>query len=295
MQADWEDQRSFLAVLESGSLSAAARQLGVAQPTVRSRIERLERSLGAVLFTRSANGLAPTAQARALGQHARAMAMASDAFVRAASASVDAIAGTVRLSVSEFVGVEVLPPMLAPLRARHPDLSIEISLSNAPADLLGQEVDIAVRMHPPRQEALVARRIGAIPLCLFAHRDYVTRHGRPESLEALSDFDLIGPDRSIADLSLLGRLGPAMERAAFAIRTDSHPAQFAAIRAGLGIGVVQRPLGLRTADLVPILPAFVAHEMESWIVMHEDLRRVPRIRALFNHLVAEFTRYARQE
>src|SRR5690606_4524600 len=146
----WDDQRAFLAVIEEGSLSGAARRLGVAQPTVRARIEALERTLGTVLFTRSVNGLAPTEQARALADPARAMARASEAFVRAAAAPPGEIAGTVRVSVSDFVGVEVLPPMLASLREAHPRIVIEMSLSNALADLLEQEVDLAVRMHPPR-------------------------------------------------------------------------------------------------------------------------------------------------
>ncbi len=153
----WDDQRIFLAVLEEGSLSAAARRLGLSHPTVRSRIEALERALGAVLFTRSVNGLTPTETAQALRAPARAMAMASDLFVRQASGAGGAVAGTVRISVPEFMGVEVVPSMLARLRQAHPGIRIELSLSNAPADLLAQEVDVAVRAVTPKQEALVAR------------------------------------------------------------------------------------------------------------------------------------------
>lgn len=168
---DWDDQRAFLLVLETGSLSAAARRLGVAQPTVRARIEALEYALRTVLFTRSARGLVPTEQARALGTSARAMARASDAFVRAASATPGEVAGVVRLSVPEFVGIEVLPPMLGRLRQQHPGLIVELALSNALANLMEQEVDVAVRMSPPRQEALVAKKVASIPLGLFAHLD----------------------------------------------------------------------------------------------------------------------------
>jgi DNA-binding transcriptional LysR family regulator len=285
---DWDDQRAFLAVLETGSLSAAARRLGVAQPTVRHRIEALERAVGAALFTRSAGGLVPTEGARALGRHARAMALASEAFMRAASAPPGEVAGTVRLSVSEFVGIEVLPPMLARLRARHPALAVEVHLSDAPADLPDQEADVAIRMHPPRQGPLVARKVGAIPLGFFAHRDYVERRGAPASLAELAAHDLIGPDRRRADLDLAAALHPALTRSAFAIRIDSHPAQLAAVRAGLGIGVVQRPAGLADPLLEPILPDFVLAEMETWVVAHEDLRRLPRVRAAFEHFASEF-------
>ncbi|MBL3674000.1 LysR family transcriptional regulator [Paracoccus sp. KCTC 42845] len=94
--------------MEEGSLSAAVRRLGMAQPTVRARVEALEHALGMILFTRSFQGLLPTEQARALHEHVRAMAHASDAFLRAAAAPASEIAGVVRLSVSEFMGLEGL-------------------------------------------------------------------------------------------------------------------------------------------------------------------------------------------
>ena len=285
----WDDQRAFLAVLEEGSLSGAARHMGVAQPTVRARIEAMERALGTVLFTRSANGLVPTEQARALGEFARSMARASGAFVRAASASQGEAAGVVRLSVSEFVGVEVLPPMLAGLRGRHPGLVVEVALSNAAADLLEQEVDIAVRMHPSRQAALVARKVGAIPLGLFAHADYLARRGRPETPGDLLTHDLIGSDRARADIQLASTLHPDLSRERFVVRTDSHPAQLAAARAGLGIAVVQRPVGLADPFLRPVLPAVTVASLDTWIVTHENLRGLPRVRAVFDHLVEAFT------
>lgn len=289
----WDDQRAFLAVIEEGSLSAAARRLGVAQPTVRARVEALENALGTLLFTRSVNGLAPTEQARELADQARAMARASEAFVRAASAPPGEIAGSVRLSVAEFVGIEVLPSMLSKLRQTHPRIVAEISLSNAPADLLEQEVDMAVRMHPPRQGSLLAKKVGAIPLGLFAHRDYLARKGTPETLEDLAGHDVIGSDRARADLMMASAFHPTLVRERFAARTDSHPAQLALIRAGLGIGVVHRPVGHADPLLRPVLPQVTVAMLDTWIVTHEDLRDVPRVRAVFDHLVTEFSRYIR--
>lgn len=289
----WDDQRAFLAVLEAGSLSAAARWLGVAQPTVRARVEALERALGTVLFTRSANGLVPTEQARALGESARAMARASDAFVRAASSPPGEVAGTVRLSVSDFVGIEVLPSMLSGLRQRYPGLVVEVSLSNASADLLDQEVDVAVRMHPPRHEALVARKVASIALGFFAHADYLARRGVPQAVVDLAAHDLIGPDRARGDLQLAASLHPGIRRERFVFRTDSHPAQLAAARAGLGIAVVQRPVGLADPVLRPVLPELVVASLDTWIVTHENLRRLPRVRAMFDHLAEAFARFVR--
>lgn len=287
----WDDQRIFLAVLEEGSLSAAARRLGLSHPTVRSRIEALERELGTVLFTRSVNGLTPTETAETLRGPARAMAMASELFVRQASAPDGEVSGTVRISVPEFMGIEVIPAMLARLGEEHPAIRIELSLSNAPADLLAQEVDVAVRTVAPKQEALVARKVASIPLGMFASRVYVARRGAPSSLAELGErHAVIGPDRNRSDLALVERLGGAVARERLTLRTDSHPAQLAAARAGVGIAVAQIPVGERDPDLVRILPDLEIATIDTWIVTHENLARVARVRAVFDSLVASFTR-----
>ncbi|MFT3779160.1 MAG: LysR family transcriptional regulator [Ottowia sp.] len=284
----WDDQRIFLAVLETGSLSAAARKLGVTHPTVRARIEALERALGAVLFTRSVHGLAPTETAQALRETARTMAMASDMFVRVASGGMHEISGTVRLSVPEIMGVEVVPPILAALHGKHPALSVELSLSNAQADILAHEVDLAVRTVTPRQEALVARKVASIPLGFFASADYVARRGSPQTLADLDAHALIGPDRSRSDLAAMETLGLSLAASRFALRTDSHVAQLAAARAGLGIAVCQVPLGERDPRLVRQIPELTPFAVETWIVTHENLARVPRVRAVFDALVEGF-------
>lgn len=284
----WDDQRAFLAVLEEGSLSGAARRLGLSHATVRSRIEALEAALGTALFTRSVNGLTPTDGARALYEPARRMALASQHFVRQAAAPPGQAAGIVRLSVPEFMGVEVVPPMLADLRAAYPAIHVELVLSNAPADLSVQEADVAVRMMPPEQGGLVARKVAAIPLGFFASRGYLERRGLPRTLGDLAVHDLIGPDRHRNDLALADGLGPAFPRDRLVIRTDSHPAQLAAARAGLGIAVVQVPVGERDPGLRRILPDIVVATLDAWIVTHENLRRVPRIRAVFDTLAASF-------
>lgn len=192
----WDDHRIFLAVLEGGSLAGAARALGVSHPTVRSRIESLEKALGTVLFTRSVNGLAPTEAAEALREAARTMANAADLFRRQASAPDGEIAGSVRLSVPEIMGVETIPAMLQPLLETYPRLHVELALSNAQADVLAHEVDIAVRTVTPSQGSLIARRIARHPLGLFASPAYIARNGMPTSIADLSRHTLIGPDRT---------------------------------------------------------------------------------------------------
>ena len=293
LPVDWNDQRAFLAVLEGGSLSAGARALGLSQPTVRSRIEALEQALGKVLFTRSAQGLLPTDVARALGDHARAMAHASDAFLRAASTPPGEVAGVVRIAAGEFVGAEVLPPMLAGLRARYPDLSVELMLSNDTANITEQEADLAVRMYAPTGDTLVQRKAGETTLRFFAHPDYLARRGMPAELADLVHHDLIGPDRAQLYRQLVDGMFPPELLARIVVRTDSHTAQVGAARAGLGIAAVHQPIGLADPALVPVLPDFVLRRLPFYVVTHRDLRHVPRISAAFEHLASEFARYAR--
>ncbi|MFG1464134.1 LysR family transcriptional regulator [Xanthobacter sp. DSM 24535] len=289
--ADWENQRAFLAVLEHGSLSAAARALGVAQPTVRRRLEALERSIGQTLFTRSPSGLLPTESARALGPHARAMAIAAEAFTRTASADAGALAGTVRITASDMVGAQVLPAILADLLAHHPRLRIETHLSNRNQDLLHQEADIAVRMVRPGQGALVVKHVGAVKLGMFAAPAYLERAGVPRDLADLSRFAIIGPDRDVDDLRTLAALKGAPPAQTLAYRTDSHLAQLEAIRAGAGIGFCQVALAARAPVLTRVLAESFDMSLETFVAMHEDLRQVRRVRVTFDHLVRALSAY----
>ncbi|MBD9626322.1 LysR family transcriptional regulator [Ensifer sp. ENS06] len=290
----WDDQRIFLAVLQSGSLAGAARSLGISHPTARARIAALEGALGTTLFTRSVNGLSPTDHALELGAAVRTMAAASDLFIRQAAAPAGALSGIVRLSASDFMAIEVLPPILTRLRASHPGVRIELVASNRVADLLVREVDIAIRNTPPVQAALVAQKLPALPLGLFASKGYLAARGVPKNLEDLADHDLIGPDRNSRELALADALGPTVTRTNFVLRTDSHPVVAAAVRAGIGIGVMQTPAASLDPSLRHVLPGFVAAQLNTWVVTHEDMRELPRIRAVFDALVAGISVYSDQ-
>jgi DNA-binding transcriptional LysR family regulator len=285
---EWELYRAFLGVLREGSLSGAARALGVAQPTVGRHVAALEAALGLVLFTRSQTGLLPTEAAHALRMHAEAMESTAAALERTASGlrdGVEAAAGTVRISVSDVIGVEVMPAIVADLTRRHPALKVELVLSNRVHDLLQREADIAVRMTAPRQEQLVARRVGAIELGLHAHPDYLARRGTPASLADLDAHAVIGYDRPTPFVRQAAKALPGYARERFAVRTDSDVAQLALIRAGAGIGVCQVPLAARAPALVRVLPDAFAFRLDTWVTMHEDLRASPRCRVAFDALV----------
>lgn len=293
-EPSWSHYRSFLAVLQEGSLSGAARVLGMTQPTLGRQIAELEEALGTALFIRSQRGLVATDAARDIAPHAEAMAAASRAMVRSASGGTSDAAGTVRITASEIVGAEVLPPMLTSFRRRHPAVGIELSLSNRVEDLLRGEADIAVRMVRPGQQALVARRIGNVALGLYAHRSYIAAAGVPSTrAAALSAHTLIGFDRETPFLrELQERLG--ITRDNFALRTDSDLAQLAAVRAGFGIGFIQHGIARRDPNLVSVLAGEIGMSLEVWLVLHEDLRASHRLRLAMDHLTAELTAYVTQ-
>ncbi|HLI67747.1 MAG TPA: LysR family transcriptional regulator [Caulobacteraceae bacterium] len=291
MVPDWSLYRAFLAVIDAGSLSGAARQLGLTQPTVGRQIEALEQTLGGLaLFTRSPSGLRPTDAALALRPHAEAMAAAAEALLRTASGAADEARGLVRVTTSHVMGAEVLPEILAGFHEAHPEIAIELVLSDRQEDLLRRDADIAVRMARPTQGALTARRIGSVPVGLFAHRRYLQRHGEPTSLDQ-AGASAIGFDRNVEMLSALQALDIHLDREMFALRTDSDVAQMAALRAGFGVGACQFGIARRDPNLVPVLRDSFRFDLECWVAMHEDLRATLRMRLMFDALAAGLADY----
>jgi DNA-binding transcriptional LysR family regulator len=282
----WDLIAAYLAVRRHGSLSAAARALRLSQPTVRRQIEALEVHLGTKLFTRDPGGLTPSEAHDRLMAHAVAMESAAMAFARAATSDDGSDAspgGVVRLSCPDMFGVEVLPPILAGLHARAPNLTVELALGNQIDDLLRRDADIAVRLAQPTQAALVAKRIAPVTLGLYAapgpladelrRLDYAT-------LAATAPF--IGDDRSGAIQAGFQSLGRDPPRR-IALAADSDLAQLSAIRAGIGFGVCQDRIASR-CGLVRLAPE-VSLGIDAFVVTHEDLRHSPRIRMVFDHLV----------
>lgn len=287
----WDLLHTFLGVLREGSLSGAARALGLTQPTVGRHVAALEQALGQPLFTRSPTGLLATEAALALRGHAEQMEAAAAALQRAATARGSEVRGTVRVTASEIIGAEVLAGVFAALREAHPGLVLELALSNQLQDLLRREADIAVRMTPPEQGQLIARRIGSIELGLHARTDYLDRHGRPATLAELQGHTLIGFD-TVTPFIRAGskRLG-GISRDSFALRSDSDLAQLALVRAGAGIGTCQVALARRAPVLERVLADQFAWPLETWVAMHEDLRQNTPCRVVFEALVDGLTRH----
>jgi DNA-binding transcriptional LysR family regulator len=280
----WELLRTFLEVIRDGSLSGAARRLGLTQPTAGRHIDALEAQLGLPLFTRSPQGLIPTSAALDLVPHAEQMAAAAAALQRAASGEAATDRGTVRITASEIMGCEILPAILARFRRKHPLIELELTLSNRNQDLLRRDADIAVRMNRPTQKALLTRRLGKTMIGLYAHRDYLATFGTPKSIADLSGHCLIGFDRDDRSFRSVGSLASPVMREQFGFRCDSDPAQFAALCAGVGIGGCQQLLALPRPELVPVLPKDVQFSLEVWLAMHENLKATRRVRLLFEYL-----------
>lgn len=288
---DWTLVRSFLEVLRRGSLSAAARATGLTQPTIGRHIDLFEDALGVALFTRSSGGLIATDAAQALRPHAEAMEVSMAALVRAAAIGGDATTprGTVRITASEIMGATVLPAILADIRFTFPEIILELALNNRSDDLLRRDADVAVRMVRPTQEGLVAKKIGAVALRLFAHRRYLDRFGTPDSIETLTEHHLIGFDRDdFSARSVAAGILP-ISRDVFSFRCDNDIAQLAAIQAGLGIGVMQETIAKRNPDIVAVMADQIKFKLDLWLAVHEGQRDQPAIRAVFDGLAAGLT------
>ncbi|WP_115717907.1 LysR family transcriptional regulator [Gallaecimonas mangrovi] len=280
----WEWYRSFLAVMQHGSLSAAARELGSTQPTLGRHITALERQLGKVLFTRAQGGLIASQEAKALLPFAEQMASSAKALHRLASSQGSHIEGVVRITASDIVGVELLPPILAKLSNRYPALQLELDLSDKAQDLLHRQADIAVRMFRPTQQQLIARKVGMLALGLYASPAYLAHKTLPTAMADLTSHGLIGFDHTSAFIRDASKqlAVSEFERRRFALATDSNVAQLAMIKAGLGIGFCQDVIAKRYA-LCPVLPE-IRLNLEAWLVMHEDLKHSKACQAVFSAL-----------
>jgi DNA-binding transcriptional LysR family regulator len=281
---DWTLLRSFLAVVENGSLSAAAKGIGATQPTLSRHIRELETALGVILFTRSAQGLDPTKAALGLIDDARAMGAAAEALNLKAQGRSQHLFGTVRITASVIVANLMLPPMLAALRQAEPSIQIEIVASDTNQNLLRRDADIAIRMADPTQNSLIARKLGDTPMGLFATRSYFDRRGRIASKDDLKNYDLIGLDRSDFLLRGFARYGINLTREEFALRTDDGLLTWNLLLAGGGVGVAQVILAQRHSELEQVGAGIDLGALPVWLVMSEEVRSNARIRRVADFL-----------
>jgi DNA-binding transcriptional LysR family regulator len=290
-EPDWALWRSFSAVVANGSLSAAARELGISQPTVGRHIETLEADLGLALFERSLTGLKPNSTALRLYEPvSQAQSALAEAAIMAEGAQAD-YGGTVRVTASGIISNYVLPELLVPIRERYPAIALEIVPSDSAENLLLREADIAIRMFRPTQLELVTRHLGDLPIVPAAHRRYLDRRGMPQAIADLYGHDLIGFDRSDAIIAHAQRLGLPLRRDHFPLRSDDQCHLWELMRAGLGIGFAQEKLVQRTPGMVALPLDLKIPTLEVWLTTHRELFTSHRIRAIYDALAEGLVSY----
>lgn len=281
---DWTLIRSFLAVADTGSLSAAARETGQSQPTLGRHIRTLEAQAGGPLFERHARGFSLSALGQALRPGAEAMQEGARAVAMAAAGQDDREAGPVRITASVFVSVLLLPRIIADIRARYREIEIDLVSSDRTENLLFHEADIALRMYRPEQLDMITRRLGDLELGLYGAPAYLSRRGTPASFEDVLDHDFIGYDRDDRLIRGFREAGLEVSRESFPIRTDDQVAYWELVCAGAGLGIGQVAVGDQDARVIRILPDAPMPTLPVWLTAHESLRHTPRVARVWDAL-----------
>jgi DNA-binding transcriptional LysR family regulator len=281
---DWALVKSFLAVLDAGSLMGAARRLGAQQPTLSRHIAELEAQLGAPLFERTGRGATPTAMALAIADSARQMEASADALQRRLVAQREATQGSVRITASQVVAAYLLPPVLVALQQEEPGIQIELVASNQLSNLLRREADIAVRMVRPEQASLVARKLGEVPIVAVAHTGYLARAGTPQRPEDLAQHRLIGYDSDDTIERGFARFGVPLPPGAFVLRTDDQIAYGRLLAAGAGIGFVAAYNLRHWPGVVQILPDLDIPPLPCWLAVHREIQASQVVRRTYDFL-----------
>jgi len=281
---DWALVRSFVAVLEAGSLMGAARKLGAQQPTLSRHIAELEAQLGAPLFERTGRGVTPTQAGLAIADAARAMEASADCVARSVEQRTNVVAGTVRIAASYVAAAYLLPPILVALRDAEPGLSVEIASSDGLSNLLRREADIAVRMVRPVQSSLVTRKLADIPIVACAHRGYLKRAGTPRTPDDLAKHRLVGYDLDATIVRGFAAMGAPVTREHFAVRTDDTVAYGRLVAAGAGIGFLAAYNLKHLPGVVQVLPTLAIPPLPCWLAVHREIRGNRRVRRVFDFL-----------
>ena len=287
---DWDDMRFFLAVARAGSLSAASRALGVAQPTVGRRVGAFERSLGSKLLVATPTGqqLSPTGER--LLAHAEQMERAALAAERVASGRDSGLSGRLVITASEWMIRSVLGPLVAPFVAAHPALELELFAEARHLSLLRRECDLAIRPSPFEQAEVVQRKLGTLGFALYASDAYLSRHGAPDFGRQCEGHTLIAMSASLTRIPDVAWLPQIASRARVVVRTNGREPMATLAAAGVGITCLPRVVGDATLGLRVLRAPVPAPERTLWLGVHRDARSVPRVRACIQFLSEDMRR-----
>jgi len=281
---DWNQLRAFLETAETGSLSAAARKLGLTQPTLSRQVAAIELSMGVTLFERVGKAMVLTPTGLDLLEHARAMGTAAEALSLAATGRSQAVGGVVSVSASDAVAAHLLPPLVRQLRQQEPGIAIDVISTNALSDLQRREADIAIRHVKPEQPDLIARLIREGAASFYASQEWVKVHGHPRTGEEAAHLPFVGSDRSGRFLGYLRQHGLPLSEANFSCYADHSVAHWALVRQGMGIGAMMDEIALDTPGIVRVLDEVPPVRFPIWLVTHRELRTSRRIRVVFEAL-----------
>jgi DNA-binding transcriptional LysR family regulator len=282
---DWNQLKAFLETAETGSLSAAARKLGLTQPTLSRQVAAIERRMGVTLFERVGKAMALTTTGLDLLEHARAMGTSAEALLLAATGRSQAVDGVVSVSATDVVAAHLLPPLVRQLHEKEPGIAIEVISSNALSDILRREADIAIRHVKPEQPDLIARFIREAEANFYASEDWVKVHGHPRDAEAAAHLPFVGSDRSGQFLAYMRQHGLPLSEANFSCYCDHSMAHWALVRQGMGIGAMMDEIARDTPGIVRVLDDVPPVRFPIWLVTHRELRTSRRIRVVFEALV----------
>lgn len=286
---DWNWIRAFLATVERGSLSAAARELGLTQPTLSRQIAALERDLGLTLFERVGKSLVLTHTGRELLEEVRTMGVAADRLAIIASGQSQSLEGIVRISASDAFAAYLLPDMLARLHAVSPGIRIEVISANDISDLMRREADIAIRHVQPEPVGLISRLCHHDIADLYATSDYLDRLGRPRSARDLAHARFIGFSGPNDLIERLNQRGVPVTEDNFLWKANSAVAAWEMARKGLGICIMVDRVANRTLGMERVLADFEPIPVSTWVVTHRELHTSRRIRLVFDLLAEELS------
>ena len=287
IQFDWNRARAFFVTAEEGSLSAAARALGMTQPTLGRQVSALEEELGVTLFERAGRGLELTPSGMDLVEHVRAMADAANQLSLTATGQSESLEGNVCITATDVMAGFVLPAIIKKLRRIEPGIEIELIATNSSSDLKRREADIAIRAFRPTQPDLIARKIGDVTAQLYATPDYLDELGNPSTPEQFSNADFVGFDRSDLVINAMSERGFKLTQKNFPVTTESHLVHWELVKQGVAIGIMPLEMGDAEPQVKRVLPNMEPFKAETWLVAHRELRTSRRIRTVFDFLAAE--------
>ncbi|WP_026016953.1 LysR family transcriptional regulator [Catenovulum agarivorans] len=287
---DWNHIRSFLATAEEGSLSAAAKALGLTQPTLSRQIYALEAELKLMLFERVGQRLVLTESGVELLQHARSMGDEALKFSLAVTGQSQQLEGRVTLSVSELTATYVLPKILRTIRQLEPGIRIEVVVTNNTSDLKKREADIAIRSYYPKQNDLIAKKLGQEVIWLYGTAEYLQGFSAASKLSELTDIQIIGFDDSNTVIDILNQQGWALSQKNFSLLTSFQPLQIELCKQGQGLVFMPEDMGNREPNLVKAFADMGATmTLDVWLVSHQELRTSLRVRRVFDLIAQQYS------